>query len=86
MDMPTLVLSGAQDVVAPEELQAEMANALPWATWTEVANAGHFLLLEQPAACSAAFSTWLGQVDLHQSRAERQCADISTYSNASEVS
>ena len=86
MDMPTLVLSGAQDVVAPEELQAEMANALPCATWTKVANAGHFLLLEQPAACSAAFSAWLGQVDLHQSRAERPRADISTDPIASEVS
>ena len=86
MGMPTLILSGTQDVIAPVELQAEMADALHCATWIEIADAGHFLLLEQPATWSTAFVAWLRQVDADQPRTGCQCADISTDPTISEVS
>lgn len=73
--MPVLILSGADDVIAPPELQAEMADSFPQAQWTQVNGAGHFLLLEQAAACSAAFSTWLAQIDLSPDRREIHSQD-----------
>ena len=61
--MPALVLAGAEDLLAPEPLQLEMAGALVDAQLVLVANAGHFVLLEEPEASADAIYTWLMRVD-----------------------
>lgn len=86
MDQPVLILSGENDVIAPAPLQVEMAQALPRSHWTTVHDAGHFLLLEQPAACSAAFARWLAQVDREEHRPEPELTDAATDFHALEVS
>lgn len=86
MTMPALVLSGAQDQIAPAEVQAELAHGLPNGQWTQVAEAGHFLLLERPDACAAVFSRWLTQVDLDLSGARARVAPDSIACNVPEVS
>ena len=59
MTMPTLVLGGARDRIAPPELQGELADGLPAATLAIVPDAGHFLPLECPDPCSRALGDWL---------------------------
>ena len=56
---PTLVLGGADDAIAPPELQRELSDTMPLATLHLVENTGHFLLLERPDACAAALTDWL---------------------------
>lgn len=63
MHMPALILSGADDVIAPPEMHEELLQGLPNAQWKEIAHAGHFVLLENPAACSTAFSSWLRRLE-----------------------
>ncbi len=63
LTMPVLILSGSNDMIAPEAFQLEMAQSLPDSDWTRVPDAGHFLLLEQPVACAAAFCAWLVERD-----------------------
>lgn len=82
---PVLVLSGAADPIAPPEWQREMVERLPAATWTEIANAGHFLLLERPAACARAFAAWLDTIPLHLTRDDAQGSTPSFHSLAPEV-
>ena len=59
LPMPTLVLGGDCDAIAPPELQREMAANIRLATLHMVENTGHFLLLEQPDACATAVAEWL---------------------------
>ena len=62
LTMPTLILGGAEDAIAPPELQRELADAMPLATLHLVANTGHFLLLERPDACATALADWLAHL------------------------
>lgn len=59
MPMPTLVLGGAMDLIAPGHLQAELAAGLPNATLRIAPDAGHFLPLERPDFCAEALAEWL---------------------------
>ena len=45
---PTLVVTGALDVLTPPHLGRELAEALPTASYREVVGASHALWLEQP--------------------------------------
>jgi pimeloyl-ACP methyl ester carboxylesterase len=60
--MPTMVLCGVADVICPPADHRLMAADIPGAVLTEVARAGHFVTLEQPAAVIAAMRAWLARV------------------------
>ncbi|MFC9245893.1 3-oxoadipate enol-lactonase [Streptomyces sp. NPDC057136] len=51
---PTLVVAGRQDPATPPAHAREIADAVPGATLTELANASHLAPVEQPAAVLAA--------------------------------
>ncbi|WP_174278348.1 alpha/beta fold hydrolase [Sphingomonas bacterium] len=63
LTMPTLVLAGAADAINDATVQRRLAAAIPAATLVLVPGAGHFVLLERPAACARAVIGWLGSVD-----------------------
>jgi pimeloyl-ACP methyl ester carboxylesterase len=50
----TLVMSFADDLVAPAARGRELAAAIPGARYVEIRDAGHYGYLEQPAAVNAA--------------------------------
>lgn len=62
MPMPVLVLGGAEDRIAPPELQHELADGLPDATLVIAPDAGHFLPLECPDLCARTLADWLARV------------------------
>ncbi|MDG6106996.1 alpha/beta fold hydrolase [Dactylosporangium aurantiacum] len=51
---PTLVVSFADDLVAPAARGRELAAAIPGARYVEIRDAGHYGYLEQPEAVNAA--------------------------------
>ncbi|MFF5225469.1 alpha/beta fold hydrolase [Dactylosporangium sp. NPDC000521] len=55
---PTLVLSFADDVVAPAVRGRELAEAIPGARYAEIPAAGHYGYLEQPDAVNDAMLTF----------------------------
>lgn len=65
MAMPTLVLGGAEDQIAPPALQQELATGLPHATLHIAPDAGHFLPLECPDFCAHALAEWLAPAPVH---------------------
>lgn len=50
---PTLVIAGADDASTPPALVKGMAEAIPNATYVEIARAGHLPCVEQPAEVAA---------------------------------
>jgi pimeloyl-ACP methyl ester carboxylesterase len=56
---PTLVLTGAQDLLTPVAEHELMASAIPGATLEIVADCGHLSTLEKPSAVNAALAAWL---------------------------
>jgi pimeloyl-ACP methyl ester carboxylesterase len=52
--VPTLVLSFADDLVAPAARGRELADTIPGARYAGIADAGHYGYLEQPAAVNDA--------------------------------
>ncbi|GAA3336320.1 alpha/beta fold hydrolase [Amorphoplanes nipponensis] len=52
--VPVLVLSFADDLVAPEARGRELADAIPQARYVRIPDAGHYGYLEQPAAVNDA--------------------------------
>jgi pimeloyl-ACP methyl ester carboxylesterase len=58
--VPTLVLVGADDVIAtPDEMRA-MAAAIPGASFRVIPDAGHLAPMENPSACNSAILDFLG--------------------------
>lgn len=55
---PTLILTGAQDRLCPLHRHALMAELMPQATLTIIADAGHLPTLERPNETRAALSRW----------------------------
>ncbi|MEU0561107.1 alpha/beta hydrolase [Dactylosporangium sp. NPDC006015] len=55
---PTLVLSFADDVMAPAARGRELADAIPGAQYAEIPAAGHYGYLEQPDAVNDAMLTF----------------------------
>ena len=62
--VPTLVIHGEEDVPIPIERAQTLADALPDATFARIAQAGHSVNLEQPAAVNAEIARFLGRLDL----------------------
>jgi pimeloyl-ACP methyl ester carboxylesterase len=52
--VPTLVLSFADDLIAPEARGRELADTIPQARYVRIPDAGHYGFLEQPAAVNDA--------------------------------
>ena len=59
IELPTLVVCGADDQISPPSEMREMAAALPRATYVEIDGAGHLPPLEQPSATTAAIQQFL---------------------------
>lgn len=62
IQVPTLVLTAAQDQLIPPERSALMAAAIPGATLITLPDAGHMPMLEAPDAVSSALAAWLTRV------------------------
>ncbi len=58
---PTLVVGFADDRTLPAHLAREVADAIPGARYAEVANAGHFGYLEQPAEVNRLLIDFIGE-------------------------
>jgi len=54
LQIPTLVLHGAEDLLIPAERARQMSQLIPGSNYVEVANAGHALPLEAPEAVADA--------------------------------
>lgn len=59
IQVPVLVVAGAEDVIAPAEGMRAMARAIPGAEFVMIAEAGHVAPLEQPLAVNAALTAFL---------------------------
>jgi 3-oxoadipate enol-lactonase len=62
IDVPALVLAGAEDVISPPAEMRAMAAAMPQARFVEVPEAGHMAPLEQPNAVNQAVREFLGSL------------------------
>jgi len=60
---PTLILCGAQDVLTPPALHAEMADAIPGAQLKTIDLCGHLSSIEQPDQVTQALKQWLQQTE-----------------------
>ena len=57
--VPTLVICGTSDAIAPPAEMRGIAAAIPHAQFVEIENAGHMAPLESPAPCNAALARFL---------------------------
>jgi 3-oxoadipate enol-lactonase len=60
--VPTLVLSGREDVVSPPEVMGEMASLIPGAKHIMLDGAAHLSNLEQPEAFNAVLRNFLSEL------------------------
>ncbi len=60
--VPTLVLSGAEDLSTPPAQMRELANTLPQARFEVIAGAAHLPCVEQPAAVAAVVGSFIRDV------------------------
>lgn len=63
INCPALVLAGSEDAVSPPAEMRAMAEAMPNATYVEIAGAGHLAPLEQPEQVSRAISEFLARLE-----------------------
>lgn len=59
IDVPTLVVVGAEDAISKADEMRQIAAAIPGARFIEIAGAGHMSPLEDPAAVNAAIEEFL---------------------------
>lgn len=59
MDVPSLVLVGEQDVISTPQEMAEIASALPHATFRTIPDSGHLAPLENPVATNLILRNFL---------------------------
>ena len=64
MRLPVLVVHGEEDVPIPIERALPMVEALPDATFARIAQAGHSVDLEAPAAGNTAIEILLARLEL----------------------
>jgi 3-oxoadipate enol-lactonase len=62
IDVPTLVIVGADDVITPPPIARDMASHIPGAQLAVIQNAGHMTPFEQPAATNVALRALLRKV------------------------
>lgn len=60
IQVPTLVIVGADDQMTPPDRSQEMADLITGAKLNVLSHCGHLAPLEQPAAVSALMREWLG--------------------------
>lgn len=60
IDVPTLIICGAEDAIAPPAEMEGIAKAIPGAKFVSIAGAGHMAPLEKPAEVNAAIREFLG--------------------------
>lgn len=61
IEVPTLVIWGSRDPLVPPRLGQVLAQRLPNAQYTEIAHAGHVVMVDQPAAFNRAVIDFLAQ-------------------------
>jgi 3-oxoadipate enol-lactonase len=61
ISVPTLVLVGEEDVITPPSESRTLANSIPNSQLQIMASAGHFPMLEQPAAFNRLLDEFLAQ-------------------------
>ncbi len=61
LNMPALVLCGAEDTLCPLDRHTLMRDLLPDATLEVIEGAGHLPTLEQPDATNVALARWLSR-------------------------
>ena len=59
IDVPTLVICGAEDVITPAKEMRPMAEKIPGAKYVEIAAAGHMSPLEKPDEVNAAIRAFM---------------------------
>ncbi|HEV2559045.1 MAG TPA: alpha/beta fold hydrolase [Microvirga sp.] len=59
IEIPTLILVGADDRLTPPDLSREMADRVEWSSLVVVPDCGHLPTLEQPEAVIKALQAWL---------------------------
>ena len=64
IEVPTLIIGGAQDKGAPPEILAEAAAAIPNCRHVIVDRAGHIANIENPKAINAALSEFLSKLSV----------------------
>lgn len=62
VSVPTLVLTGDQDLAIPPERSLKIREALPDATVVRLPNTGHMPMLEAPDAVSDALEQWMATI------------------------
>ena len=61
IEVPTLVICGADDHLCPPALSRDVAFAITGSRLVIIPNAGHYLLLENPDAVAHELAAWLDQ-------------------------
>jgi pimeloyl-ACP methyl ester carboxylesterase len=61
---PLLVMTASHDIPGLKQQAEQWASGVPRASLVEIAEAGHFMLIEQPEASAAAIRDWLSSLDL----------------------
>ncbi len=61
INVPTLVISGSEDVMTPSKYGRYLAYHIPHATFTLIENAGHMMALEQPDEVVTAVTHFIRQ-------------------------
>jgi pimeloyl-ACP methyl ester carboxylesterase len=64
IDVPTLVVAGADDTLIPSHVTAEMADVIPRAEFAEIERAGHLSNLERPDEYNRLLGAHLDRVGL----------------------
>jgi pimeloyl-ACP methyl ester carboxylesterase len=59
IDVPTLVIVGAEDAISPPEELRQLAAAIPQAKYAEIADAGHMSPMENPTAFNTALQEFV---------------------------
>jgi pimeloyl-ACP methyl ester carboxylesterase len=58
-DLPTLIMCGRQDALAPVALHEEMVELIPGAKLAIIEDSGHLSTMERPQAATALLRHWL---------------------------
>ena len=65
IQQPALVVCGADDQMTPVRYSQYLANCIPNAQLTVIPNAGHMVMIEQPAAVAQRLSAFLRSLSFH---------------------
>jgi pimeloyl-ACP methyl ester carboxylesterase len=63
IDMPALIVSGADDKLVPADRQQELACGIRDAVWVALQGVGHMVPLEAAEDLAKAVHAWLTRVD-----------------------